>query len=279
MHETCYVVYMTPTEIKSRLAHLGGGANKALGQHFLIDHAALEAIVGAADIHAGECVLEIGPGLGVLTRSLAQAGTDVVAIEQDRRFLDEISLIARVVHGNAVDLDWNDLLGSRPWKFVSNLPYSITSFALRKALWETRPPERVVVLIQREVAERCVETAERPKGKTSLLSLMIALSCSSARIVRRVPPGAFFPPPKVDSAVLELVPRSVDERQELWGIDPQKIMHLAKQGFAHPRKQLASNLGGDATIKTALADITGFEKVRAEDLTPAQWAQLTRRIA
>ncbi len=279
--EACYVVRMTPREIKARLEVLQGGGrpNKSLGQHFLIDPGALRAIVEAAAIHKGEMVLEVGPGLGVLTRALASVGAQVLAIEQDRRFLDEVAPVARVIHGNAVEQDWDALIGDVPWKFVSNLPYSITSFALRKALWETRPPERVVVLIQREVAERCIETAERPKGKTSLLSLMIALACSSARIVKRVPPGAFFPPPKVDSSVLELIPRTQHDRQALWGIDPEAIMQFAKKGFAHPRKQLASNLGGEEGVKLALLNITGSERVRAEDLTPTQWAELAKQLA
>lgn len=277
---------MTPTEIKAALSMLGGGANKSLGQHFLIDAKALEVIVESADIKKDDRVLEVGPGLGVLTRALLDKDADVVAIEQDRRMVQHLAdsnKRLQVVHGDAATIHWHALIGQGNWKFVANLPYSITSLALRKALWAPKPPEVVVVLVQREVAERAVSTAQNPrskreKGKTSLLSLMVALACSSARIVRRVPPGAFFPPPKVESAVLQLIPMPWEERRARWGCEPEKIMQIAKQGFAHPRKLLASNLGGKHAIN-ALKAVGVTEKARAEDLSPLDWARLTETLA
>ncbi len=283
---------MTPTEIKAALSILGGGANKGLGQHFLIDAAALEVIVASAAIREGDRVLEIGPGLGVLTRALLEKGAEVVAIEQDRRMIEHLSRgqnnRLQVSHGDAAAIHWHTLIGEGNWKFVANLPYSITSLALRKALWAPHPPEVAVVLVQREVAERAVSVApnllqpslgkgERKKHKTSLLSLMVALACSSARIVRRVPPGAFYPPPKVDSAVLQLIPMPWGERQAMWGIEPEKIMQLAKLGFAHPRKLLASNLGGKQAAE-ALKTVGLSEKIRAEDVSPLEWARLTQSM-
>jgi 16S rRNA (adenine1518-N6/adenine1519-N6)-dimethyltransferase len=177
---------MNPTEIKQVLQELGGGANKTLGQHFLIDRAALEAIVTAAMIEVGDQVLEIGPGLGVLTEALLRAGASVRAIEQDRRYIGYLEerfrsygSRFRVIHGDASRLSWQEALDPGPWKLVSNLPYSITSLALRLGLWSPSLPERIVVLIQREVAERATSVATdgptRTKGKTSLLSLMIRL--------------------------------------------------------------------------------------------------------
>ncbi len=284
---------MTPTQIKTALAQLGGGANKRLGQHFLIDPKVLEVIVTSADIHLGDRVLEVGPGLGVLTRALLEKGAKVVAIEQDRRMVDYLQRSIpplkirggaegggdRVVHGDAAVLDWHALLGEGAWKFVANLPYSITSLALCKALWAPHPPQVTVVLVQCEVAERVVSVADGSKhGKTSLPSLMIALACSSARIVRLVPPTAFFPPPKVDSAVLQLVPMTWAERREKWGIEPEKIMAVAKRGFTHPRKFLVSNLGVPET-SMILHKLGLSEKVRAEDLSPVAWAQLTIQLS
>jgi 16S rRNA (adenine1518-N6/adenine1519-N6)-dimethyltransferase len=279
---------MNPTEIKAALSVFGGGANKGLGQHFLIDTAALEVIVASAAIRENDRVLEIGPGLGVLTRALLEKGAEVVAIEQDRRMIEylarEKNNRLQVAHGDAAAVHWHSLIGEGNWKFVANLPYSITSLALRKALWAPHPPEVAVVLVQREVAERAVSVAqgsldqlEKKKGKTSLLSLMVALACSSARIVRRVPPGAFYPPPKVDSAVLQLIPMPWGERQAKWGIEPEKIMHLAKLGFAHPRKLLASNLGGKQAVE-AMKSIGLSEKIRAEDVSPLEWARLTQSM-
>ncbi len=287
---------MTPTEIKSALYQLGGHANKRLGQHFLIDKNVLQTIVDTADIKRGDRVLEIGPGLGVLTRELLDRGAEVVAIEQDRRFVEylgqEFSVLSsqcsvKIVAGDAATIHWHDLVEETPWKFVSNLPYSITSLALRKALWAPRPPEKIVVLVQREVAERAVQTAgmdsrlrgndKKGKCKTSLLSLMVALSSSSARIVKRVARGAFFPAPKVESAILEIIPMTWQEREKRWGIHPDKIMEVAKKGFAHPRKFLKSNLGVRFQM-SGFREVGIDEKARAEDLSPDDWARLAKTI-
>ena len=295
---------MNPTEIKAALATLGGGANKRLGQHFLIDQAALETIAGAALLRPGLLTLEVGPGLGVLTRALHEKGCEVTAIERDSRFVEYLTSAltgpagvrvfrsrfhrdektftpspVSIVRGDAAEIDWMTVVSDREWQLISNLPYAISSLALRKALWSTRPAENVVVLVQREVGERAMN-----KNKTSLLSLMVALASSSVRILRRVPPGAFFPPPKVDSVVLQITPMPWPERMERWGIDPEEIMKIAKLGFAHPRKLLASNLKplvGAQRLCPGPIDLTMAsipEKARAEDLSPDQWAALARYL-
>ncbi len=270
---------MNPSEIKKVLSELGGGANKRLGQHFLIDQAALGAIVEQAPVHPGAIVLEIGPGLGVLTKALLAKGCDVVAIERDGRFIEFLDSrlrgndndTFRIVRGDAAELDWMTVVGDREWSLVSNLPYSISSLALRMALWSPRPAEKVVVLVQREVAERAIAK----DGKHSLLSLMVAFASSSSRIVRRVPPGAFFPPPKVESAVLEIASMPLPERVEKWGMDPQRIMEIAKKGFAHPRKFLSSNLGISQDV---LVSVQITPKARAENLSPEDWARLAKQL-
>lgn len=272
---------MKPSEIKATLAAIGAKPNKKLGQHFLVDSTALDVIVTAADIHKGDHILEIGPGLGVLTEALLDAGATVTAIEQDRLFIPYLEdrfhdKDLTITHGDASAVHWHDLVENDSWKLVANLPYSITSLAIRKALWSPQPAERIVVLIQREVAERAIAK----NGKTSLLSLMVALASSHARIVRRVPAGAFFPPPKVQSAVLEIHPMSLKDRDAQWGIDSEKIMALAKRGFAHPRKHLAANLVDvdhpKNVIQTTLRNLGINDRTRAEDLSPQQWADLTR---
>ena len=177
-----------------------------------------------------------------------------------------------LVHGDAAKTDWDALVGDQPWKFVSNLPYSITSLALRKALWSESVPEKIAVLVQREVAERAIAK----DGKTSLLSLMVALASHEGRIVKRVPAGCFYPAPKVESAILEIAPMTKADRIKKWGMDPEKIMALAKKGFAHPRKLLASNLGINQTVLTGL---TLNPKARAEDLSPDDWAKLTLTLS
>ncbi len=263
---------MTPTEIKAVLGQLGGGANKSLGQHFLIDKTTLASIVEEAEIESGDRVLEVGPGLGVLTAPLIAAGAEVLAIERDRRFIgyleNKFPEHLSISQGDAARLDWDSIIGEGEWKFVSNLPYSITSLAIRKALYGKNPPTNLVVLIQREVAERIVSRNK----KQSLLSLMVAYASHETKIIRRVAPGAFFPPPKVESAVLRVLSMNIEERLAIWGIDPEHIMALAKKGFAHPRKLLASNLG----IKGEQLEALGISaKIRAEDLSPDQWRDLT----
>jgi len=244
--------------------------------------------------------------LGVLTGTLIERGADVMAIEQDRRFISYLEKKfpkqLLIVHGDAAKTDWDALVGSAPWKFVSNLPYSITSLALRKALWSESVPEKIVVLVQREVAERAVTVSQDPfvfpigkgkastlppyqggtkggprrRGKTSLLSLMVAFASSSAKIVKRVPAGCFYPAPKVESAILEVVPMTKGERKEKWGMDPEKIMALAKKGFAHPRKLLASNLGINQTV---LFGLVLNPKAGVEDLSPDDWAKLALALS
>ncbi|MFA5186023.1 MAG: 16S rRNA (adenine(1518)-N(6)/adenine(1519)-N(6))-dimethyltransferase RsmA [Patescibacteria group bacterium] len=274
---------MNIAEIKQALEMVGGRANKGLGQNFLIDKKTLEVIVETADIKPGNFVLEVGPGLGVLTRALLEKGAEVAAIEQDRRFVEYLNSKnskngagnLNIVYGDAAIVHWHELIGERSWKFVSNLPYSITSLALRKALWAPKPPDNLVVLVQREVGERATEVAKSgaKKSKTSLLSLMVALSSESSRVVRRVPAGCFFPPPKVESAVMQIIPMPWKEREKKWGIHPDKIMEVAKLGFAHPRKLLASNLSLQ-TKGMKLTDVGLEEKARAEDLSPEDWANL-----
>ncbi|MDO8617718.1 MAG: 16S rRNA (adenine(1518)-N(6)/adenine(1519)-N(6))-dimethyltransferase RsmA [Candidatus Uhrbacteria bacterium] len=293
---------MTPSEIKKVLSDLGARPNKKLGQHFLIDKNVLATIVETAAIKPGDRVLEVGPGLGVLTNALIKQGAEVTAIERDRGMAEYLSgrgepmrspsgrpegrhmgLPLQIIHGDAAKLDWHELMDDRPWKFISNLPYSITSLVLRKALWTENPPTKIVVLVQREVAERAVTVAvgaglkPAPTRKTSLLSLMVALASSSARIIKRVPPGAFYPSPKVESAILEIIPMTVEERQKKWGMDPEKIMEVAKKGFAHPRKFLFTNLGikFDLPLIRGIEGVGGFStKIRAEDLSPENWAKL-----
>ncbi len=285
---------MKPSDIREILRDLGTSPKKGLGQHFLVDQSVLHAILDAADIRNGETVLEIGPGLGVLTDALLRQGATVIAIEQDKKFaafLEHrfLGQPFRVVQGDAAHLDWLPFVGSSPWKFISNLPYGITSLALRKALWNKRPPERVVVLIQRDVAERAMDSLRgasgkyKAKPKTNLLSLMLALSSLSARIVRRVPAKCFYPAPKVVSAVFEIIPMPLGERTEKWGIDPEKIMEVAKVGFAHPRKVLASNLSREkdltkAIVEQFLEEVGVNPKARAEDLSAEEWAALVKRF-
>ncbi len=276
---------MNPSQIKQLLSERGLRPNKNLGQHFLIDKNILGKIVDAADLHKNDLVMEVGPGLGVLTEALVERGASVKAIEKDRNFIEHLSAIknVEVESGDAAKLDWSTLVKDESWKFVSNLPYAITSLALRKALYEVdQVPELVVVLIQREVAERIVprRSSNVARPKMSLLSLMVALAAKEVAIVHRVPAGAFYPPPKVESAILRIVPMSHVARRTLWGIEPEEVMKTAKLGFAHPRKLLQRNLNIDNSRWEQMVQEIGINgKARAEELSVEQWVSLSKIVA
>lgn len=287
---------MHTAELRVLLDEMGKRPNKRLGQNFLIDLSVVHVALEAGRVGKGDLVLEVGPGLGVLTEALLEAGADVLAIEKDRAFAERLTSLhpesdshLRVIEGDASQLDWFDLRTYRPtdlrtctWKFIANVPYSITSLLLRKTLWNSNPPSIGIVLIQKEVAERCIGCFKKD-GDRSLLSLMIGLSCSSARIVRNVPARCFYPPPKVDSALLEFIPLSIAERKERWGIDPEQVMKVAKVAFAHPRKQMASNLAGlqnrtKQDIEAILESLHVNPKIRSEELSIQDWVNLTRAL-
>jgi 16S rRNA (adenine1518-N6/adenine1519-N6)-dimethyltransferase len=306
---------MQTIELRAILERLGKRPDKRLGQNFLIDQSVIHAAIEAGGVQKGDLVLEIGPGLGVLTEALLEKGASVIAIEKDRIFAERLQSLhpsesdsrLRVISGDASQMEWMSILSDcrqpsavsrQPnWKFISNVPYNITSLLLRKALWNSNPPSLGVVLIQKEVAERCLSLlrfsplAPRPShlsSRPSLLSLMIALSCSSARIVRNVPPRCFFPPPKVNSVVFEFIPLSVEERIKKWGIDAEEVMKVAKLGFAHPRKQLASNLvSGEREVGSGMSKEKMEEilktlslnpKIRSEELSIQNWVDLTKMV-
>ncbi len=271
---------MTISEIKLALENMGRGANKALGQHFLIDQAALKTVADAAHVGPGDQVVEIGPGFGVLTQELLSRGARVLAIERDRgiaawlrnrfaSFIDDGRLV--LIEGDAATGEWLHQISAGPWKFVSNLPYAITSFALRLALWAPHPPTHLSVLIQREVAERALD-----KKNSSLLSLMVGLAARSAKVARRVPPGAFYPPPKVDSAILAVEVLSQEERMARFEIDPVVVMEVAKRGFSHPRKKLVSNLGGGEVAQASI--LVDNPTIRAEALSLDEWVALAKEL-
>ncbi|MBD3251992.1 ribosomal RNA small subunit methyltransferase A [Candidatus Uhrbacteria bacterium] len=285
-------MHLKPTEIRELLGTLGKKPNKSLGQHFLIDPSVIHAMIRRADLLPKDVVLEVGPGLGVLTNALLDTGANVIAIEQDRSFALMLGSTLHdrkvsIIHGNAVEVDWVTTVGNGRWKFIANLPYAVTSLMLRKALYHPNPPTQMLVLIQKEVGERIQGAGRKVRGvKPSLLSLMVALASSSSRIIRKVPPRCFYPSPRVDSVVFEIIPLSQQERIERWGIDPEEVMKVAKQGFAHPRKLLISNLSVGAShamlskqeIENILVDIGANPKSRPEDLSLDQWVELAKRL-
>jgi 16S rRNA (adenine1518-N6/adenine1519-N6)-dimethyltransferase len=261
------------------LRRLGLRPRKRFSQSFLVDPRLPEQIVRAADVAATDEILEIGPGLGVLTRALAARAARVVAVELDRDLARALPRLVPenvlVVPGDALRLDPGEHFAAG-YKLVANLPYQITSPVLFRYL-DIRPrPGLLVVMVPQEVAERI---SARP-GRLSYLGVAVQ-SVAAARILRRVPPGAFFPRPKVDSAVLRLDPLPTplvpEERRP-------GFLKLVQAGFAQPRKQLANSLAqglgvpkGEALALLARAGIPPDRRPQELDLD--EWRQLFNTVA
>jgi 16S rRNA (adenine1518-N6/adenine1519-N6)-dimethyltransferase len=241
------------------------------------------AIVKAAGIDAGEEVLEVGPGLGVLTERLARAAHRVVAVEIDPELANALRVEFPQGDGSTVTIVTEDVLKVDPASFfaapfvvVANLPYHITSPALRHLL-AAGPPfaARLVVMVQAEVAARI---AAAP-GNMSSLAVAIQAQ-AQVRIVRRVPASAFFPQPKVDSAVLALEPLRDAERQ-IARAEVVEFVKLVHAGFKQPRKKLvnslAEGLGGPKQVAVDLLARAEIDpSLRPQDLHVADWARLFR---
>jgi 16S rRNA (adenine1518-N6/adenine1519-N6)-dimethyltransferase len=215
---------------------------KRFGQNFLRDQHVLDRIVAAADLQEDDRILEIGPGLGALTRRLLANGLPVLAVEIDRDLgavlqnRDEQNL--EVVIGDVLRLDWAELLANPPYKLIANLPYNISSQILFKVLDHRKAFRRLVLMFQKEVGDRLL--AEEGTRNYGILSALIQPWFEITRVVR-VPPGAFHPPPKVDSVVLNLLPLS-EPRLRLH--DEFLYRKLVRGAFAQRRKTLRNSLLG-----------------------------------
>jgi 16S rRNA (adenine1518-N6/adenine1519-N6)-dimethyltransferase len=273
----------TSGELRRLLAREGLSPRQSLSQNFLTDADALDSIVAAADLAEGDRVLEIGPGLGVLTRRLLVAGCQVIAIELDhglaaylrRELGSEPGLELREADALAVDL--GGLFDGQPYKVVANIPYHITSPLLHRLLEGNRPPEVAVLLVQREVAERVAA----PPGQMSYLSVFVQ-NVAEATVVARVPAAAFEPAPDVDSAVLRLVRRP--EPTVPTSDDRDAFYRVVQAGFRQRRKQIHNGLGRelpvDRSLVEAALDQCGVTRDRRpQTLTVAEWACLARDLA
>ncbi len=246
-------------------------------------------MVGAGRVAAGDDVLEIGPGEGVLTDALLAAGARVLAVEKDRdlipvlqeKYSAEIASGAlRLVEADVLDFDpaVHGLVAGQ-YKLVANIPYYITGAIFEKFLSEDTPPSVAVMLIQKEVATRIVAR----DGKESILSISVK-AFGAPRIMAKVPASAFRPAPKVDSAVLAVDDVSSARFAAFGTPKPQAIRHffdIVRAGFAHKRKLLARNLeavAGREAIGAALASRALSEKSRAEDLSLEDWLALAHAL-
>ena len=229
--------------------------SKKLGQNFLIKRGIVDEIVRAAELTPGEPVLEVGPGIGTLTQGLAQSGADVTAIELDRRLLEVLDTTlasydnVRIIHGDVLKLDVPTIMNHKPFKVVANLPYYITTPIIMSLLESKLPIERLVVMVQKEVALRMVA---KP-GTKDYGALSVAVQYyTEPDIVLDVPPKSFLPAPAVTSSVIRCVLR---DKPPVDVIDEKLFFRVVKAGFAQRRKTFAN------TMKT-----TGLSKDRIEEL-------------
>ncbi len=274
---------MKPAEIKEILDLAGIAPTKYRGQNFLCSDIVIQKIVDAAEITPGDHVLEIGPGLGVLTRALVYAKAKLLAVELDRNFVPILtanSYIAKntdILEGDILKFKNNELverLGGVPYKLVANIPYNITGAIIQKFLEEEPRPECLILMVQAEVAERLI--TDKP------MSMAGALTRYLARIERvmKVSSQAFWPAPKVDSAVIKITPHSA----EVLASQPptEKVFPIIKTGFGNRRKQLANNLsdifGSRDKAAAALVRVGLKAEDRAETLTISDWINLSRMV-
>ncbi len=272
---------MTLTEMRTILSARGILLTKSLGQNFLHDANQLQKIVSLACIQTGEKVLEIGPGLGPLTRTLMDRGAKVLAIELDQRLVEYLNVTfagnpnLQVVHSDAVtwireeNRNWSD------WKLVANLPYSVASPILVDLALHVTPPKLMVTTLQLEVAKRVAARAD--DEDYGLLSVLVQAVFEATELIK-IPPGCFFPEPEVDSGCIVL------RRRSTAAVEPSLIpvfKKIAKQAFSQRRKMMFKLLRQqwpDEHLEEGFRTAGISRTARAETLTAQQLGILTTRL-
>jgi 16S rRNA (adenine1518-N6/adenine1519-N6)-dimethyltransferase len=275
-----------PAVVRRLLQRYGARPQKTFGQYWLEDRRALERIVAAAEVAPGAAALEVGAGMGVLTVALARvvgAGGRVVAVEIERDVLAILREVTaplgnvEIMPRNLLEVEPQEIFQGVPYVLAANLPYYITAAALRHFLECTQPPQRLVVLVQQEVAERL--TAE--PGALSLLGVSVQFY-GQTRLVARVPAASFYPPPRVDSAIVRI---DVYDRPPFAPDDAarERFFQVVRAGFGQKRKTLrnALMLGLDqpASVVEGWLTSAGIDgRRRAETLALEEWGRLAEAM-
>jgi len=238
-----------------------------MGQNFLIDENVLEKIIESADLDSNDTVLEIGPGLGILTLELAKRVEKVVAVEKDKTLCQVLESILRDNKVYNVEIINEDVLKISDFQFsnyklVANLPYYITSPVIRKFLEAEQKPELMVLMVQKEVGQRIMA---KPLHM-NLLAISVQFY-AEPKIISYVSKNSFYPVPKVDSAIIKIIPKQIPE------IDTEKFFEIVKKGFSAKRKMLKNNLSGIDFDQIGLNP-----KIRAENLSIADWIKIYETI-
>lgn len=271
---------------------LGLKPTKSKGQNFLVNEKILENIIMAADLKMNDTVLEIGPGLGILTETLASKVKKVMAVELDKRLASFLKQkFAQQKNIKIVEADILKLkpetfsahdgfasggnLKSGKYKLVANLPYNITGAVLRKFLAEQPKPNLMVLMLQKEVVERILEKND----KRSIISLIVFFYCQP-EIIRFISKNNFWPKPKVDSAIL----KTRLFKKNRFGFNKKEecdLLKVIKTGFASPRKQIINNLTKIWLREKVILALNQAQidfKTRAEDINLKQWVAIYRYL-
>jgi 16S rRNA (adenine1518-N6/adenine1519-N6)-dimethyltransferase len=286
---------MSKAEIKNLFQRRQIKPLRGLGQNFLADKGALQTIIEAADIKPDEIVLEIGPGTGVLTLELAKYAKKVIAVEKDAKMVE---ILKETLKGfNNIEVIQGDILVAlnpkseirnpkqipnyklkipKHYKVVANLPFYITAPVIRRLLEAKNPPKEIVLMVQKEVGQRI---CAKPPDMT-LLAVSVQFY-AEPKIVDYISKKSFWPSPKVDSAIIKIMPRRAVPQHDS-GLREQ-FFKIVRSGFSHPRKQLINNLSTGLSIsreqiKTWLQKNKVLPEQRAETLTVNQWIELTESI-
>jgi len=262
-------------------------AKKSLGQHFLKNEKALRTIVQTGEIEKKDIILEIGPGMGALTEKLLATGCQVLAIEKDdklyeflkTKFEKYISLgKLRLIHGDILELNPQSYqLEAISYKLISNIPYNITGAILKKFLETNYQPEKMVLLVQKEVAERITGKplggSTSKWGKESILSISVR-AYGTSKYIETVKAGSFVPAPKVDSAIIAIENIS---KNFFTSFSEQEFFRMLRAGFKSKRKKLSSNLSTIFTkdkVRETFQKLNLDDNLRAEDVGIETWKKL-----
>jgi len=281
-------------ELKFLLGQYGLRPQKRLGQHFLVDKGVLRDVISASRLSKKDIVLEIGPGIGTLTKELAMQAKKVIAVEKDKKMIEVLAETLKdfanieLIRGDILNLEARNSKFQIPnskqissskfqipnsYKVVANLPYYIVSPVIRMFLESKRPPKEMVLMVQKEVAQRIC--AKPPK--MNLLAVSVQFY-AEPKIIRYVKKTSFWPQPKVDSAIIKIT-RIRTERN----IDSHKFFKIVKAGFSHPRKQIVNNLSHGLKIERAQVENillkSGIKPTRrAETLALEEWHILVKLL-
>ena len=282
-------------EIKQLLLEYETKLSKGLGQNFLIDKNVLEKIIRAGDIKPSDIILEVGPGIGTLTQELAKRAKRVIAVEKDKTMC-EISKSTlsdfknvKIIQGDILKIkptDYSDPKGTPTthYKLIANIPYYLTSPLIRKLLESDNPPSEIILMLQKEVAQRI---CSKPPNM-SLLAVSVQFY-AVPKIVSYVSKNCFWPSPKIDSAIIKITPfwqnrrPSILPRKEIKikQVDAGLFFKIVKAGFSQPRKQLVNNLSKILKLKRSQTEKWLLHnkidpKQRAETLLIQDWKNLTK---